>query len=169
MNSLTELENQIAARDYELAVARKLLHEANNRASSLMGEVARFKRENGECYQFMAEQGIDPRPPARILKALKVLHGKVDALLQHCPDPECSACAAIVCPHGEPLHFHHDGCPACAEHTEHCPIHESERCKCGDEASAEEHPCPYAADINNDSETLCRCCEECQYQCAQDI
>mgnify|MGYP000131395158 CR=1 FL=1 len=26
---------------------------------------------------------------------------------------ECSTCGAFVCPYGEPLHFHHDGCPAC--------------------------------------------------------
>lgn len=30
-----------------------------------------------------------------------------------CPDMECSSCAIRECPHGEPLHFHHDGCPAC--------------------------------------------------------
>lgn len=27
----------------------------------------------------------------------------------------CESCAAVFCPHGERLHFHHDGCPACAE------------------------------------------------------
>jgi hypothetical protein len=37
----------------------------------------------------------------------------VQALLNHCPDAECMECAKIVCPHGEPMHFHHDGCPAC--------------------------------------------------------
>lgn len=40
---------------------------------------------------------------------------QVQALLDHCPDAECYRCAAILCPHGEELHFHHDGCPACAE------------------------------------------------------
>ena len=30
-----------------------------------------------------------------------------------CPDPECSQCAAMACPHHHPFHFHHDGCPAC--------------------------------------------------------
>ena len=29
-------------------------------------------------------------------------------------DGECMACGARDCPHGEPLHYHHDGCPACA-------------------------------------------------------
>lgn len=36
-----------------------------------------------------------------------------DAQLALCTEPECIFCGAIVCPHGEPLHFHHDGCPAC--------------------------------------------------------
>jgi hypothetical protein len=37
----------------------------------------------------------------------------VSDLLNHCPDAECHDCGALMCPHGEPLHFHHDGCPAC--------------------------------------------------------
>lgn len=39
----------------------------------------------------------------------------LDGLLNHCPVSECSECAKIVCPHGEPFHLHHDGCPACYE------------------------------------------------------
>jgi hypothetical protein len=30
-----------------------------------------------------------------------------------CPDQECLICGVRDCPHGEPLHYHHDGCPAC--------------------------------------------------------
>ena len=30
-----------------------------------------------------------------------------------CPVDECEACSVRDCPHGEPLHYHHDGCPAC--------------------------------------------------------
>lgn len=26
---------------------------------------------------------------------------------------ECLVCGERDCPHGEPLHYHHDGCPAC--------------------------------------------------------
>ncbi len=26
---------------------------------------------------------------------------------------ECTVCGARDCPHGEPLHYHHDSCPAC--------------------------------------------------------
>lgn len=29
-----------------------------------------------------------------------------------CGDPECMICGIIACRFSEPLHFHHDGCPA---------------------------------------------------------
>jgi len=45
---------------------------------------------------------------------------------------------------------------------------EPERCTCNEE-HIEEHTCPYAEEINNDYETLCRCCEYCQDQCRMDI
>ncbi len=45
---------------------------------------------------------------------------------------------------------------------------EVERCKC-DEESYEDHPCPFAEEINNDSETLCNCCSSCMRNCADDI
>lgn len=32
-----------------------------------------------------------------------------------CGYSECIICGARDCPHGEPLHYHHDGCPACSE------------------------------------------------------
>jgi len=40
------------------------------------------------------------------------------AIAQHpptdqCPDLECLLCGVRDCPHGEPLHYHHDGCPDC--------------------------------------------------------
>lgn len=41
-----------------------------------------------------------------------------DGLLEFragCYSDECTQCGAIVCPHGEPLHFHHDGCPVCED------------------------------------------------------
>jgi hypothetical protein len=31
------------------------------------------------------------------------------------------------------------------------------------------HTCPYQSEINNDDEFECDCCDECTYQCAQDI
>lgn len=30
-----------------------------------------------------------------------------------CPSSECVQCGIIICPHSEPLHYHHDGCPSC--------------------------------------------------------
>jgi len=47
--------------------------------------------------------------------AMGIKNRQIDQLLEHCPLPECERCAEIVCPFQEPLHFHHDGCPACAE------------------------------------------------------
>ena len=43
------------------------------------------------------------------------LHAKIDRLLAHCQDGECATCGEIICPHGGAMHFHHDGCPSCAE------------------------------------------------------
>jgi hypothetical protein len=40
---------------------------------------------------------------------------RVDKLLAHCDDPECWTCGKIICPHECEMHFHHDGCPACAQ------------------------------------------------------
>lgn len=37
-----------------------------------------------------------------------------DDVLNACANIEyCEQCADVCCPFGEPLHFHHDGCPAC--------------------------------------------------------
>jgi hypothetical protein len=36
-----------------------------------------------------------------------------EKVLNMCPDPECDDCGRLVCINGEPLHFHHDGCPGC--------------------------------------------------------
>lgn len=47
---------------------------------------------------------------------IRHLHTTIDKLLDHCGDPECYECGAIICPWHEPLHFHHDGCPACCQH-----------------------------------------------------
>lgn len=35
--------------------------------------------------------------------------------LESCPVGECWVCSVRECPNAEPLHFHHDGCPQCAE------------------------------------------------------
>lgn len=30
-----------------------------------------------------------------------------------CDDMECEECSKRDCPHKDPLHYHHDGCPSC--------------------------------------------------------
>jgi hypothetical protein len=43
-------------------------------------------------------------------------------------------------------------------------------CTCADmDPYTDEHTCPFAEEIHDDSESLCTCCPECEYQCAMDI
>lgn len=45
----------------------------------------------------------------------EALGKQLDDFLNGPHDPEyCDECGNIFCPWGEPLHFHHDGCPCCA-------------------------------------------------------
>lgn len=53
---------------------------------------------------------------SRVEEAITRMQQIVDALLDHCPDMECFECGKIICPHKDSFHFHHDGCPSCAEH-----------------------------------------------------
>ena len=46
-------------------------------------------------------------------KETPVRAAAVGLALSECADPECLECGQIMCPHGEPMHYHHDGCPAC--------------------------------------------------------
>lgn len=39
-----------------------------------------------------------------------------DKILNECENMECDLCARLCCDHGDPMHFHHDGCPSCAGH-----------------------------------------------------
>lgn len=32
-----------------------------------------------------------------------------------------------------------------------------------------DHSCPFKREINDDSESMCNCCEECTQECADDI
>jgi hypothetical protein len=45
----------------------------------------------------------------------------------------------------------------------------NEICKCGKSASMDDHTCPFREELNNDSESLCNCCANCQYECAMDV
>lgn len=41
--------------------------------------------------------------------------------------------------------------------------------RCQSAPAVEPHPCPFAADVHDDSETLCTCCPACEHECAMDI
>lgn len=40
---------------------------------------------------------------------------------------------------------------------------------CQANEAAEDHPCPFLQDVENDEETMCNCCSECEQRCADDI
>jgi hypothetical protein len=42
-------------------------------------------------------------------------------------------------------------------------------CKCGKEAEADLHSCPYEEDIHDDHTPHCNCCSECSHECMQEI
>lgn len=49
-------------------------------------------------------------------------------------------------------------------------LDQDDKCQsCQNEEALELHTCPYAEEINNDSENLCNCCSNCINQCYQDI
>ena len=57
-----------------------------------------------------------PEPPT---EELKTTPGGALIFRHVCGTPEddgeCMACSQIDCPDGEPLHYHHDGCPCCSQ------------------------------------------------------
>lgn len=59
---------------------------------------------------------VDVHEALRCAKLDNPPHEELDRILVLCPDGECYECGEIICPYREPLHFHHDGCPACTIH-----------------------------------------------------
>lgn len=41
--------------------------------------------------------------------------------------------------------------------------------RCQKEMGVDDHTCPFAEDVNGDSETLCNCCDSCRGECADCI
>ncbi len=41
--------------------------------------------------------------------------------------------------------------------------------KCGINEAQDDHLCPYSEDIDDDHDTECNCCEECEQNCADSI
>ena len=83
-----DMQHDIAAERLEHAQLREAHRQLQSRYDVLMG---RF-----------------PDSPSTLYK-------KLDAMLEHCADAECTTCATIICPHQDAMHFHHDGCPSCAD------------------------------------------------------
>lgn len=94
---------------------------------ALLAEIERLDRESqnlsnqlGHCDRdrrvFRAERDQLKAENEALRKQVADDERKLDALLAHCDDGECPTCAQIICPHGGVMHFHHDGCPSCAEH-----------------------------------------------------
>lgn len=49
-----------------------------------------------------------------VLDSAAIQGAELDAFINaRCDDWECLTCGQMLCPYGEPLHQHHDGCPAC--------------------------------------------------------
>lgn len=49
------------------------------------------------------------------------LQDRTNALLNRCGDEWCRQCDDVFCIHGSGMHFHHDGCPSCAQEPEPSP------------------------------------------------
>lgn len=58
---------------------------------------------------------LDIHKKLRAAKARGADGRTLDKILAGCPDRECTECGRIICPLGDPMHFHHDGCPAEAD------------------------------------------------------
>ena len=45
-----------------------------------------------------------------------------------------------------------------------------QRChKCDTNTGQDWHICPFAAEIHDDYDTMCNCCDQCSHDCADDI
>lgn len=72
--------------------------------------------ENSTNPRGLSEEGL------RLFSLMQLLqhrspHGHpwdpADTSIPACADPECTICAVLLCPWGDPLHLHQDDCPAC--------------------------------------------------------
>jgi hypothetical protein len=48
-------------------------------------------------------------------------------------------------------------------------IENNDQCTCDEMDPDDEHPCPFAEDVNDDHENMCACCPYCEERCADDI
>lgn len=60
-------------------------------------------------------------------------------------------------------------CIEVEEYANEEPETQNNECSNCNEYSIEPHTCPFKVEINDDSETLCSCCESCTHECAMEI
>ena len=49
-------------------------------------------------------------------------------------------------------------------------VSDNDKCSmCEINEAQSKHTCPYAEDINDDSDSLCNCCSNCEHECCMDI
>lgn len=70
----------------------------------------------GDCTIKLYYEGSDGIHK-EMIKLKDKFYSDMDHLLEKCKleDGECSKCSVIICPFGDVLHFHHDGCPTCSQ------------------------------------------------------
>jgi DNA repair exonuclease SbcCD ATPase subunit len=109
-------QNQLQTILHDTLKERDALQARLNQQTSMVEKCIEEMNRNADIG---TEAGKERDALAERVKALEadaeLSTKKMDALLAHCPDGECSVCAQIICPERHPMHFHHDGCPACAE------------------------------------------------------
>jgi hypothetical protein len=114
-------------------LALKAAEEVRQKLFALSGykEQPKFFKEDEVaqviyCNQIKLHEQIDAAREAlqEARKAIQLRGEQLDGLLAHCGKEggECSGCAKIICPFGEELHFHHDGCPACCNAPKDNPV-----------------------------------------------
>jgi len=75
------------------------------RALQAEAQLTEVTRERDRYRNALSALPADPSAPA--------CTGNADT----CPVDECIVCGERDCPHHDPLHYHHDGCPACTPPT----------------------------------------------------
>lgn len=92
--SLIMLEKDVA----ELTGHMAKLGGLDQQVHLALAHATRIIQTNPHCYGYVADAIM---AADILLKICDLGHG------------ECSKCGTLCCPHDDPLHFHHDGCPSC--------------------------------------------------------
>lgn len=76
-----------------------------------------------ECFEdairHLEIERCESREPSLVLQSINLWHR--NQLRHECCEAEsgeCSLCAILDCPHADPMHYHHDGCPSCWSETQ---------------------------------------------------